>query len=167
MRLISERGYDETTVEQIASEAGVTAMTFFRHFPTKESVVLDDPYDPYIASTIAAQPRELPAILRVVGGIRAAWRGLPEPEGDRTRDRIRIISLNPSLRAATWRNNEATETIIADQLSADGTDPLEARVAASACLAAITAALLDWATSEAGTLGGRVEIALQTVAGER
>ena len=42
-------GYDPTTVAAISRAAGVSQMTFFRHFPTKESVVLDDPYDPVIA----------------------------------------------------------------------------------------------------------------------
>jgi len=34
MRLFSEQGYDATAVEQIAREAGVSHMTFFRHFAT-------------------------------------------------------------------------------------------------------------------------------------
>lgn len=167
IELFLKKGYDATSVAEIAAAAGVSEMTFFRYFPTKESVVLDDPYDPYIASAIGAQPRELPAIVRVAHGIRDAWRQLPEPEGDRTRDRIRLLSANPALRAGSWRNNEATELIIAERLIADGTHPLEARVAASACLAAIMAALIEWATSETGTLGSSIELALETVAGQR
>lgn len=167
LELFLHRGYDATSVADIAAAAGVSEMTFFRHFPTKESVVLDDPYDPFIASAIAAQPHGLPAIARVANGIREAWRSLPEPEGERTRDRIRVVATNPSLRAGTWRNNEATERIIAEQLAADGTPALEARVAASACLAAIMAALFDWANAEDGTLGSRIEAALDTVAGAR
>jgi AcrR family transcriptional regulator len=37
--LFSEQGYDETTTEQVAERAGVSPRTFFRYFPTKESVV--------------------------------------------------------------------------------------------------------------------------------
>ena len=45
LRLFREQGYDATTVEQIAEAAEVSPSTFFRYFPTKESVVLLDLYD--------------------------------------------------------------------------------------------------------------------------
>src|SRR6266516_841718 len=45
MRLIREQGYDATTVEQIAEAAEVSPSTFFRYFPTKEDVVLQDDMD--------------------------------------------------------------------------------------------------------------------------
>lgn len=37
--LFATQGYDTTTTEQIAEQAGVSARTFFRYFPTKESVL--------------------------------------------------------------------------------------------------------------------------------
>ena len=45
LRLIREQGYDATTVEQIAEAAEVSPSTFFRYFPTKEDVVLQDDMD--------------------------------------------------------------------------------------------------------------------------
>ncbi len=39
LELFSEQGYDETPTEQVAERAGVSPRTFFRYFPTKESVV--------------------------------------------------------------------------------------------------------------------------------
>src|ERR1700757_3695838 len=38
--LFIERGYDTVTTEEIASAAGVSARTFFRHVPTKEALLL-------------------------------------------------------------------------------------------------------------------------------
>ena len=65
LRLFADRGYDETTIADIAAAAGVTQMTFFRHFPAKELVVVDDPYDPAIAQAVAVQAADLPVVERV------------------------------------------------------------------------------------------------------
>src|SRR3954463_6534044 len=39
MELFVERGYDQTTVAEIADRAGLTARTFFRHFADKREVL--------------------------------------------------------------------------------------------------------------------------------
>ncbi|MEU6130042.1 TetR family transcriptional regulator [Saccharopolyspora sp. NPDC047091] len=43
MELFLAKGFDATTVDQIAAEAGISARSFFRYFPTKEDVVIGDP----------------------------------------------------------------------------------------------------------------------------
>src|SRR5262245_27083557 len=62
LRLFLAQGYAATTVGEIAAAAGVSHMTFFRHFPRKEDVVLADDYDPLIAELIAARPADEPAL---------------------------------------------------------------------------------------------------------
>src|SRR3984957_1002089 len=70
LRLFREQGYHATTVEQIAAAAEVSPSTFFRYFPTKEDVVLQDDMEPLLAEAIEHQPPEL----GVVAAVRASLR---------------------------------------------------------------------------------------------
>ena len=150
------------TVDEVAAAAGVSHMTFFRHFPTKESVVLDDPYDPVIGGAVGRQAVELPALERVRLGVISAWESLEEPDDETTRIRVRLAAAHPALRARIWENNHSTEEMIVEALTGSGVPILEARVAAAAVLGALTAALFDWAQDEdSGTLGDRVRRALR------
>ena len=88
LALFTAQGYDATTVEQIATAAGVSHMTFFRHFPTKESVLLEDPYDPLIGEAVRTQPTDLPPLERVRRGLLAAWSAVPPPVDAETRKRV-------------------------------------------------------------------------------
>jgi AcrR family transcriptional regulator len=161
--LFERHGFEDTTVARIAAAAEITEMTFFRHFRSKEQLVLDDPYDPVIAAAIAAQPRSLGPLARAVRGVRSAWAQLDEPEGELVRRRVRVVAGSPALRAGAWRNNEKTERLMVDQLVADGTEPLPARAAAGAVLAAIMAALYAWAGDDDRTLSAAVLTALDTL----
>lgn len=144
--LIAEVGYEAVTVEQIARAAGVSHMTFFRHFPTKQSLVLEDPFDPAIAVAVAAQPPGPPALERACRGLRAAISGLDLPD-EQTRVRVRIGATTPSLTAGMWANTVATQTAVADALSA-ASPPYESRIAAAAAIGALTAAVLHWGTCQ-------------------
>src|SRR5665647_3386275 len=88
LELFTAQGYDATTVEQIATAAGVSHMTFFRHFPTKESVLLEDPYDPLIGEAVRTQPTDLPPLERVRRGLLGAWEAVPPSVDDETRRRV-------------------------------------------------------------------------------
>jgi AcrR family transcriptional regulator len=161
LRLFAERGYDQTTVADIAAAAGVTPMTFFRHFAAKERVVIDDPYDPAIAEAVLAQPSHLPVLERVRCGLLAAWGRISADEDAELRGRLEIGASHPALRARMRENNATTEAAIVDALVADGVGRFEASVAAAAVLGALTAALLQWATSQGpSSLGAAVTGAL-------
>jgi AcrR family transcriptional regulator len=60
LNLFSANGYDETTTDQIAESAGVSPRTFFRYFPTKESVLFFGEYDfiDAVSGVYLAQPEE-------------------------------------------------------------------------------------------------------------
>lgn len=165
LRLFTERSFDEVSVEEVARAAGVSHMTFFRHFPTKESVVLDDPYDPLLGAAVTAQSTDLLALERVRLAVLEAWESVDEPGDEMTRKRIELAAAHPSLRAKVWENNRRTEEVIVEALIRSGVERLESRVAAGATLGALTAALFDWAEHADGeTLGERVRTAMRMLA---
>ncbi|MBO1750239.1 TetR family transcriptional regulator [Actinotalea sp. BY-33] len=164
LQLFTERGFDHVTVEEVATAAGVSHMTFFRYFPTKEAVVLDDPYDPVLGDAVRAQPAALSPLERVRRALLMAWGTLPEPGEDETRARVALVAGHDGLRAKAWANNQRTQDVLADALVEDGVPPLEAQVAAGACLGALMAALLDWGAGGEGGLGDRISSALGQLA---
>jgi AcrR family transcriptional regulator len=165
LELFDERGYESTTAAAIAERAGVTEMTFFRYFPSKDSVLVADPYDPLIADAIIRQPAGVSPIAAAIGAIAEGWKSVPPPASTEVRDRLRIVSRTPSLRGAIARNNAATEAAISGALVARGASPSDARIAAAATMGALTAALLEWADGEDPDLGSAIDAALRVLAG--
>ncbi len=150
LRLFLERGYDTVSVATVAKAAGVSHMTFFRHFPTKESVIVGDLFDPALAAAVAAQPRSWTPLRRTVHGILAAMTS-PEAEEELASaefaDRIRLVAETPSLRGAVWASSAATEDALFRALAESGSGVPAARAAAGAVMGAATAILLDWAAT--------------------
>jgi len=163
MELFAERGYDATTAGEIAARAGVTEMTFFRHFPSKASLLVDDPYDPLIGAAIRRQPPELDPISRVARGVRSAWREVSPPSVEEVRVRLRIVARTPALRASIAGGTAATEAVVADALISGGTGRREARIAAGAVLGALNTALLDWSLTDGEDLGQAIGAALDVL----
>ncbi|PKQ26328.1 MAG: TetR family transcriptional regulator [Actinobacteria bacterium HGW-Actinobacteria-4] len=149
LALFEAHGYSATTVDDIAAQAGVSAMTYFRYFPTKEAVVLEDHFDPIIAESVANQPATLPPLARVARGLREALMHLEESDDSEVRRRIAIAASEPALRSGMHQNTRETEDAIVAALTRHGTPEFTARIAAAACLGAITASLLTWASSTA------------------
>lgn len=148
MRLFATHGFDNVTVEEIAAAAGVSHMTFFRNFPTKVSVLLDDPYDPVIGEMVAATAPTLPAIERVRRGLLDSLASVDTRDDELTKTHFRILTQNEDLIAHAWSNNRRTEEVIVESLTATGVSRLEARIAAGAVMGALMAALIDWAEDD-------------------
>jgi AcrR family transcriptional regulator len=162
VKLFIERGYHNVTVEEIARAAGVSHMTFFRHYPTKVSVLTDDPYDPVIGEMVAITDPALPPLERVRQGLLPLLAQADEIDDEMMRARFRILTQNEDIVAHAWSNNRRTEAVIVEALTTTGVSALEARVAAGAVMGALTSALLDWGEDDdSGPLRQRVRQTLE------
>src|ERR1700722_17789542 len=126
IRLFEERGYQETTVEAIAEEAGSSPSTFFRYFGTKEDVLfidireIMDEFRAFVAEPIPG----LTTWEQIKAGMHRATRRVGEPAPE-----IRSASLmswltEPAIIARLSQYAREMEEIIASALARDrGTNP--------------------------------------------
>jgi AcrR family transcriptional regulator len=148
LRLFHEQGYADTTVEQIADVSEISPSTFFRYFPTKESVVLDDDYDPIIIEEFKRQPKDYSPIQALRGALKAAFLNFTVVERAAVRKRMELIMSVPELRAASL--NQVSNTVnmiavmIAERVGRDSSD-IEVLTFAGAVIGAITSVLYYYA----------------------
>ena len=98
MRLFREQGWEQTTIEQIAEAAEVSPSTFFRYFPTKEEVVLQDDYDDLMVEAFRAQPPELTPLQAMRKALREVLGSLTPREREEEDERLRLSREVPELR---------------------------------------------------------------------
>ena len=113
MRLFLAKGFDETTIEEIAEAAEISPSTFFNYFPSKEAVVFQDDLDPLILEAFNAQPPEVNPIAAMRIAMRTVFSKLPPDVDALTRERMALVMSTPTLRAATF--NEFSQLI--DQIA--------------------------------------------------
>jgi AcrR family transcriptional regulator len=99
LRLFRERGYQATTVEQIAAAAEISPATFFRYFPTKEDVVLQDDVDVLTMEAFDAQPAGLSPVAAVRAATAATFARLTPDELARLRETTELTLSVPEIRA--------------------------------------------------------------------
>jgi AcrR family transcriptional regulator len=146
LRLFLEKGYDATTVEEIAAAAGVSHMTFFRYFPSKPAVVENDEYDPMIAEMIRARPAGEPPLTAIARALTGAMRRMPPSEMSTVLTRAQLILGVPALRARQIESQEATRALFAGAIEGRGdTTPFEREVIGGVALTALTVAINTWA----------------------
>ncbi|HEY1671287.1 MAG TPA: TetR family transcriptional regulator [Streptosporangiaceae bacterium] len=147
LRLFREQGYYATTVEQIAAAAEVSPSTFFRYFPTKEDVVLQDDMEPLLAEAIEHQPPELGVVAAVRASLRTVISHLDEEQWDRIRQQAELSMTTPEVRARAMDDFARTVGVMAEVVARRtglSPDDLRVRTAAGAIFGAILSATAPW-----------------------
>lgn len=152
--LFEHRGYDQTTVDDVAAATDVSPRTVFRYFPAKEDLVFWSTYSPRLPALMAEQPTGIPAVLALR---RALAAGLAATFGD---DQERILrwarigfgtsSLHPRMRVQQAALADLFTTLLLDRVP-NGAPELAVRVAGAALAAALFVALDLWQSGDGST----------------
>jgi AcrR family transcriptional regulator len=151
LRLFLANGYDATTVEEIAAAAGVSHMTFFRHFPSKPAVVENDDYDPVLADLIRRRPPGEDPLTAIHRALVEALRALPAAELATVLIRTRLIIGVPALRARQVESQQSTRELFAAAINDRGNgpqSPLAVRVLAAVAVTVLATAIHEWAAGD-------------------
>jgi AcrR family transcriptional regulator len=143
-RLFDENGYANTTVEQIADAAEVSPSTFFRYFPSKESVLLADDMDPVVLEALARQPADLSPVAAVRKAAEETFATMSDDQWEVERTRQRLMFSIPEIKAAHYDEYYRTIRVFAEALSrrlGRDRDDFELRVFAGALTGAIMGAV--------------------------
>ena len=100
LRLFLEKGFEATTIEEIAEAAEISPSTFFNYFPTKEEVVFQDELDPLILAAFNAQPERTHPIRALRDSMKTVFGQLTAEQDNVMRQRISLMSSTPALRSA-------------------------------------------------------------------
>ena len=115
LRLFTDGGFDETTVDQIAAEAGVSSRTFFRYFDTKADV-LWYAFDHEVQELRRALD-DIPVSVPLLDAIRQAVVGVNHytaADMPELRTRMNLIGTVPTLQASAAVHYDAWEQTIID-----------------------------------------------------
>lgn len=147
--LFEERGYEETTVEEIAQAAGISLRTFYRYFATKADAVTSMlPGGGQLLADAVRSREHLPLMDALVEGF-VATAGFTGP--DRAH-RARLVALNvrtPALLGAWLAAGRAAQDALLPVISARApqADAATNRALSATVVAAFTVALESWSAS--------------------
>lgn len=152
-QLFLERGYEQTTVDDIVTLAGVGRRSFFRYFPSKEDVVFPD-HERCLADMtafLAASGAEHEPVRRVCDAARLVLRMYAENPTFSVQ-RYRLTKQVPGLRAyelsVVWRYERALAEYLRRRFAGRRDGTLQADVIAAAVVAAHNNALRSWLRSD-------------------
>ena len=168
LRSFAARGFEATTIEHIAAEAGVSERTFFRYFMSKASVLWNefDSEVETITTALAAVPDDVPLMDAVRQVVVAAnhYRAEDIPE---MRLRMQLISTEPALSSSADEHYAAWEQAISEfagRRLGQPADSLYPLTIGRATLAACRAAYDRWAACADNDLTVYLDAALTALA---
>lgn len=145
LALYGERGFEQTTVAEIAKRAGLTERTFFRYFADKREVLFAGAgtLQDLLVSTLASTPDSAAPIDAVAAALEAAGALLQERR-EYSRQRQAVIAANAELRERELIKLASLAAALAGTLRQRGVADPAASLAAEAGIAVFRIAFERW-----------------------
>jgi AcrR family transcriptional regulator len=166
IEMFADRGFDETTVEEIAQAAGVSRRSFFRYYASKDDLLAQTAvsYGEALRSAIEGCPRELSPLEVMRATVRAGVEHAAAPEV-RTRQVVEIAIRSESARQAYQSRSSSIEDSLASAFAARtkkrSAVDAESRLLAGVTLAVLNATIASWFAGEHKSLPGAASRVLQ------
>ena len=144
LELYVERGFEQTTVAEIAARAGLTERTFFRHFADKREVLFrGHELADAMSSAIAGLPASVPALDAVSAAIQSPSDFFANRR-EHARRRQEVIAANPGLQERELIKLASLSSSIRAALHRRGVTEPAASLAAEAGIAVFKVAFERW-----------------------
>jgi AcrR family transcriptional regulator len=145
LELYVERGFEQTTVAEIAKRAGLTERTFFRYFADKREVLFwgAAALQELLVSTVASAPESEAPIIAIRSAIEAAGSVFQERR-EGALQRQRIIAMNPELQERELIKLASLAGAMAGELRRRGVAEPNASLSAEAGIAVLKVAFESW-----------------------
>jgi AcrR family transcriptional regulator len=166
LELFAERGFERTTIEQIAAAADISRRTFFRYFADKEELFFaeDERLLEVVEATLDAAPAGEPVLELARRATRAlAAHSVADPE--RRLARERLIAATPALQARRLTKNLRWEQAIAARLRQLGSGEQEALLVPKLAMACFQTAFERWVRDPGRDLPGLVDESFAALGG--
>jgi AcrR family transcriptional regulator len=141
--LFEERGYEQTTVAEIAARAGLTERTFFRHFADKREVLFrgSEALRDTLVAAVDEAPADASALQAVSAAVEAAGGGFVREFAGR---RQAVILANPELQERELMKLASLTDALADALRRRGVSDAVARLAGETGMAVFRITFERW-----------------------
>ncbi|MBE2314514.1 TetR family transcriptional regulator [Solirubrobacter sp. CPCC 204708] len=145
MDLYAERGYEQTTVADIAERAGLTARTFFRHFADKREVLFGGSLqlEELMVAAAEAVPADAPPMRAVIAALEATAEPLGQDQ-PHSRRRQALITATPELQERELIKLATLSAALGAALRRRGVPEPEASLAAETGIAVFRVAWERW-----------------------
>jgi AcrR family transcriptional regulator len=152
LELYAQRGYEETTVAEIAERAGLTERTFFRHFADKREVLFrgSEELQQLIVEAVDAAPASAKPMEAIAVGLEAAGEIFDAPRRPYSLQRQAVIDANPELQERELVKLASLAAVLADALRRRGVQDPAAELTAEAGIAVFRVAFEHWVHDNSG-----------------
>lgn len=149
--LFERNGYDETNVDEIAEQAGISRATFFRYYPTKEDVLFtseEQAVEAMVAS-VASRSDSSQSLAALAAPLAEFAHGFLEDDSSEALRLTRLVMTTRELEARSMRMRLLWERALTRQLASERDDtptPTDV-VLANVAIGCLAAALWSWQAS--------------------